>query len=146
MIERRAKAYAIFAEIRAILEDVPLGKYRTEVGLHLRQALFINGVLFNSEIWHGVKSTAIDLLSIVDNQILRYICGAHAKTPTEFLFLETGSLPLSFIIACRRMIYLQNILKRSKDELVKRVYMAQKTTPVKETIVNLFKTTSNNAT
>ena len=52
LIERRAKAYAIFAEIRAILEDVPLGKYRVEVGLQLRQAMFINGVLFNSEVWH----------------------------------------------------------------------------------------------
>ena len=61
ILERRAKPNGAFAEIRAILEDVPLGKYRTEVGLHLRQALFINGVLFNSETWHGVKSTDIDL-------------------------------------------------------------------------------------
>ena len=129
IMERRAKANGAFAEIRAILEDVPLGKYRTEVGLHLRQALFINGVLFNSEIWHGVKPTDIDLLSVVDNQILRYICGAHAKTPTEFLFLETGSLPLSFILSSRRMIYLQNILKRDEGELVKRVYLAQKSNP-----------------
>ena len=51
LTERRAKANAIFPEIRAILEDVPLGKYRIQVGLQLRQAMFVNGVLFNSEIW-----------------------------------------------------------------------------------------------
>ena len=123
ILERRAKANGAFAEIRAILEDVPLGKYRTEVGLHLRQALFINSVMFNSEVWHGVKTADIELLSVLDNQILRYICGAHAKTPTEFLFLETGSLPLSYIIKSRRMIYLQSILKRNQQELVRWVYI-----------------------
>ena len=129
ILERRAKANGAFAEIRAILEDVPLGKYRIKVGLQLRQALFINGVMFNSEVWHGVKMADIELLSVLDNQILRYICGAHAKTPTEFLFLETGSLPLSYIIASRRMIYLQNILKRNQNELVRRVYIAQRNNP-----------------
>ena len=107
LLERRAKAYAIFAEIRAILEDIPLGKYRIQIGLQLREAMFVNGVLFNSEVWHGLNSTDITMLSIVDNQILRYIIGAHAKTPTEFLFLETSALPLSLIVSSRRMIYLQ---------------------------------------
>ena len=77
LIERRAKAYAIFAEIRAILEDVPLGKYRVEVGLQLRQAMFINGVLFNSEVWHGLKPTDLDVLSVVEHHILKYICKAQ---------------------------------------------------------------------
>ena len=43
ILERRAKGNRAFAEIRALLEDVPLGKYRTKVGLHLGQALFVNG-------------------------------------------------------------------------------------------------------
>ena len=42
LIERRAKAYAVFAEIRANLNDVPLGNYRIQTGLQLRQAMFIN--------------------------------------------------------------------------------------------------------
>ena len=61
MMERRNKANAAFAEIRAMLEDVPLGIYRTEIGLNLRQALFINGVLFNSKVWHGVQISDIDV-------------------------------------------------------------------------------------
>ena len=139
MMERRNKANAAFAEIRAILEDVPLGIYRTEIGLNLRQALFINGVLFNSEVWHGLKISDIDVLNVIDHQILRYICGAHAKTPTEFLYLETGSLPLVYIIASRRLIYLRNILNRDDNELVKRVYMAQKYSPTEGDYVCLLK-------
>ena len=48
--ERRSKGYAAFADIRAILEDVPLGKYRLPIGLQLRKALFVNRVLFNSKV------------------------------------------------------------------------------------------------
>ena len=83
----------------------------------------------NSEVWHGVKPTDLEILIKIDHQILRYICGSHAKTPVEFLYMETGSLPIPFIVSCRRMIYLQVILKRDENELLKRVYMAQKHNP-----------------
>ena len=137
IIERRAKAYAIFAEIRAILENVPLGKYRTKIGLQLRQAMFVNGVLFNTEVWHGLKQADLDMLSIVDHKILRYIIQAHAKTHNEFLYLETGAIPLPFIVSSRRMIYLQNILKTEPKELVRRVFEAPKSNPTKGDFINL---------
>ena len=105
ILEISAKANWALAKIKAIFEDVPLGKYWTQIGLHLRQALCINDVLFNSEIWHGVKPTDNDMFSIVNNQILRYIYCAHAKTQKLFLFLETGCLPPSYIISSRSMIF-----------------------------------------
>jgi hypothetical protein len=90
IIDRSAKAHGILAEIRAILNDVPLGKYRVEAGLNLRQAMFINGVLYNSEVWQGLESTDLTMLQNVNHQLMRVIChNAHAKTAIEFLFLET---------------------------------------------------------
>ena len=59
MAERHVKAVASFSVIRAILEDIPLGIYRVEIGLELRQALFINSVLFNCKTWNGLKDTDI---------------------------------------------------------------------------------------
>ena len=109
----------------------------TQIGLQLRQAMFVNGVLFNTEVCYGLKPKDIEILSIVDHQILRYIIQAHAKTPNEFLYLETGAIPLSFIIASRRMIYLQNILKREPTELVRRVFEAQKSKPTKGDFIEL---------
>ena len=47
--ERVAKGYGIVSEINAILDEIPLGTYRTEMGLILRQAMFVNGTLYNSE-------------------------------------------------------------------------------------------------
>ena len=46
----------------------------------------------------------------------------HSKTPTEFLYLETGLTPLKDIVASRRIMYLHNVLNRDKEELVKRIY------------------------
>ena len=34
--ERRAKGFAIINEILAIIEEIPLGKYKIEIGLNLR--------------------------------------------------------------------------------------------------------------
>ena len=60
-----------------------------------------------------------------DQYLLRSIVGALSKVPLEHLYLETACLPISYIIACRRMIYLKTILSRQDNELIRRVYNAQ---------------------
>ena len=92
----------IIGEINAILEEIPLGKYRVEIGLKLRQAMLIIGILFNSEAWHGVKKEDLKKLEKIDEILLRSLMGSHQKTPLEFLYLETGTLPISYIIMIRR--------------------------------------------
>jgi hypothetical protein len=134
---RVAKGVASLSIIRAILQDIPLGKHRIEIGLDLRKALFIISVLCNSEIRHSFKESDITELKLIDNQILRFICSAQAKTPVEFLFLETGSLSLSHIISQRRIIYLNEIITREDNELVKRIYRAQKDNPTRGDFVEL---------
>ena len=133
------KAAASFSVIRAILEDIPLGIYRIQVGLELRNALFVNSVLFNCETWHSLSDADIKDIVLIDHQLIRYICQAQAKTPVEFLYLETGSISLSHIISSRRMNYLYEVITRADSELVKRVYMAQKESPSKGDFVNLVK-------
>ena len=140
ILERTTKAYAILSEIRAILNDVPLGKYRVEAGLQLRQAMFLNGVLYNSEVWQGLDSTDLTMLQNVDHQLMRVIChNAHSKTPVEFLYLETAAQPLKNVISSRRIMYLHNILSRNSDELVKRVFDAQKNNPTQGDFICLVK-------
>ena len=55
------------------------------------------------------------------------------------MYLETGAIPLPFIVASRRMIYLQNILKRQPEELLRRVFEAQKTNPTHGDFIMLVK-------
>ena len=57
----------------------------------------------------GKDSVPQTLLEKVDHQVMKIICDGHSKTPTEFLYLETGATPLKDIVASRRIMYLHNI-------------------------------------
>ena len=50
---RKAKGLGIMNNILAIVNEVPLGHWKVDAGLALRQAMFLNGILFNSEAWHN---------------------------------------------------------------------------------------------
>ena len=78
-------------------------------------------------------------LEVMDRMLLRYIVGAHAKVQTEFLYLETGTTPLKNVITSRRLLYLQNLLKRPQSEMIRQVYEAQKDNPVQGDWVKLVK-------
>ena len=58
--DRVAKGWGIVSEIKAILNELPLGKYKLEIGLQLRQAMLVNGVLYNSEAWHCLNESHIE--------------------------------------------------------------------------------------
>ena len=88
MKERTDKGYGIVNEILSILQEIPLGPYKISVGLKLREAMLLNGILFNSEIWYNVKLDEVQKLSQVDEYLLRNILGVPSKTPKEALYLE----------------------------------------------------------
>ena len=139
IINRKQRGHGILAKMRAILSEVPLGSQRLEIGLTLRQAWFINGTLFNSEVWCAFSESDLKVLEVLDRNILRLILGAHAKTPKEILYLETSALEIRHIIAIRRLSYLQTILKRHDEEIIFQVYKAQRKSPCKGDWVLLVK-------
>ena len=90
----------------------------------LRQAWCVNGTFYNSEVWCAFSKADIEVLEVLDGKILRAILGAHCKVPSEMFYLETGAVPISHAISVRRLVYLQTILKKSNNEIVKKVYLA----------------------
>ena len=128
--KRKARGYGIVNNILAIVNEIPLSFRKIQAGLLLRQAMLINGILFNSEAWHNISSKDVMVLEKVDQALLRGLIGAHSKTPVEALFLETNSVPLRYILKCRRIMYLHNILKKEETELVRKIYQAQKDDPL----------------
>ena len=91
--------------------------------------MLINGILYNSEAWHAVTDEDILALQKVDEMLLRFLLNSHSKAPIEFFYLESGAIPIKYILSSRRMTYLQTILRRDNDELTKRVYIAQQSDP-----------------
>ena len=47
--KRKQKGYSITSNILAIVNEVPLGHWKVQAGLSLRQAMLLNGILYNSE-------------------------------------------------------------------------------------------------
>ena len=111
---RKGKGYGILSNILAIVNEVPLGHWRVDAGLTLRQAMLLNGILFNSEAWHNVSQNDLILLEKVDEALLRGLLNAHSKIPLEALFLETSCIPIRFNVA--------TILQRNPDEMIRKVY------------------------
>ena len=138
IVKRKTRGYAVLAEIKAILNDIPLGKRRMEIGLALRESWFINGCLFNSEIWGSYSNKVIQDIEVIDHTILRFVLGAQSKVPVEQLYLETGCLPIPHVISVRRMCYLKTILDRHIDEITSKVYHAMKAKPYKGDWFNLL--------
>ena len=83
------------------------------------------------------------MLEVLDRKILREITGAHIKVPCEMLYLETSVLPIASVIIARRLIYLQNILKRTENEIILKVYTAQKKSPTQGDWINLVQEDMN---
>ena len=143
--KRKSKGYGIISDILTIVSEVPLGQWKVEAGLSLRQAMLINGMLYNSEAWHNLNYKDVIILEKVDEALLRGLLGAHPKIPTEALYLETKCIPIRYIIASRRILYLHNILQKDSNEMIRKIYEVEKMKPsvgdfselVKEDMVNI---------
>ena len=51
IVDRISKGYGIVANIITLISEIQLGHREIEIGLELRQAWLLNGILYNSEIW-----------------------------------------------------------------------------------------------
>ena len=71
--DRKLRGNAMLSLMSALLSDIPLRKWRTETGITLRQSWFINGCLFNSEVWLGFSPQDLQDLEVIDHNILRLI-------------------------------------------------------------------------
>ena len=73
---RRNKSIGIKNQFSVILNSVSFGFYYAEIAFILREALFVNGILTNSEVWYGIKRKHIATLEAADADIMRMIFGA----------------------------------------------------------------------
>ena len=99
--------------------------------------MLLNGIFYNSEAWHGITKKQTKILESIDEDLLRRILKLHSKTPKEFLYLETGSTPIKWVLKQRRINYLKHILSLEENEIVKKVFTAQKENPTSGDFVQL---------
>ena len=124
--QRGQKATGITSQINSMLNSITLGSYHYDIALVLRDALFVNSIMSNSEVWHNVQLKHTQAFEKSDQILLKSIVNAHAKTATEAFYLELAVLPLNYRLSVRRFMYLWHILHRDGDELIRKIYEAQK--------------------
>ena len=56
---RVSKGLGIITQILNMLEKVTLGHHYFKIAMLLRESLFLNGILTNSEVWYGMKKSEI---------------------------------------------------------------------------------------
>ena len=123
---RRQKGIGICSQIFGMVNGLSLGHYFYKIAFKFREAMLLNGMLTNLEVWHPVSDQQIEVLENIDLMFLRKIFKGHSKTTKSAFFLETGLLPIKYVAIKRRLMYLHTILKRPKGELINKVYETQK--------------------
>ena len=85
----------------------------------------ISVLLFNSETWLRLTKESIKRLESVDLMLLRKVLKTPISTPKVSLYLETGCVPLRYILKGKRIMFLHHILTRDINSLISRVFWAQ---------------------
>ena len=128
---RVSKGIGLIAQIMNILETISFGKRFFQISFSLREAIFLNGILTNVEVWYSPKKSVIQELESIDKLLLRRILSAPSSTCCEALFLETGCLDISTIIKGRRFNYLHYLANQEKSSMLYKFFKVQWDFPAK---------------
>ena len=122
---RISKGVGKISEIMNLLEMVSLGEHYMEIAILLREAIFINGILTNSEIWYSVSESEMQEFENLDRMLLRRILKVPISTPQESFYLELGILPINVIVKARRINYLHYLVTRNQSEMLYKFFITQ---------------------
>ena len=91
--DRRNKGWGKVAEISGILSELTSIR-RVEVGLKLREAKIVNGMIYSTKAWSSISNAELTRLEQDDMSGLRALVQGHSKCSTAFILLEFGVLQL----------------------------------------------------
>ena len=102
----------------------------SQLAFLLRQTLFLSKILFSAETWVNVTESSIEELEKIDKLLLKRIFNAPSSTSIKTMHLESGTIPIKFILKAKRIMYFHYLLQRGEDELVYKVLKEQMDNPV----------------
>ena len=73
----------------------------------------------------------MNVLKRVDKNLLRRILGASKSTPIPALYLETGTVPVQYIIKGKCLLYLHYLLNQPENSLLSKMFYDQVQKPIK---------------
>ena len=129
--KRLSKGLGIITQILNLLEMISFGQHYVEIALLLRESMFLNGILFNAEVWYALTKAEITEFENLDRLLLRRILKVPVSSPKESYYLELGLTPIGEIIKTRRIQYLHHLVTRDHNEMLYQFFITQWTNPTK---------------
>ena len=87
--------------ILSMLKEISFGFYYFNMAMLLRTTILINGMLYSSEALHGITKAHISQLESCDTLLFKTIFASPSSTPTVAYYLETGAVPMRFLLKGR---------------------------------------------
>ena len=129
--ERYNKGIGIANQIIGLLKEISFGEHYFEMAAMFRQSMLINSILCTSKVLYELTKTHIETLESVDTYYWRKVFSSIISTPIESYLIETNTIPISNILMARRLMYFWNLLQKDDTELVKKVFLTQRSLPTK---------------
>ena len=122
---RVSKGLGVVSQIMDLLRNVSFGSHYFEIAKTLREAMLVNGLLTNSEVWYGLTDKEVTKLEEVDRLFMRQVLQVASTCPIEALYLEMGCVPIGNVIKARRLKYLHHLTTRDEGEMLSKVFWTQ---------------------
>ena len=123
--ERKNKGLAIICQIKNILDEGFFGAHHFKAAVLLRDSLFLNSILLNSEVWINVTNSDMRELTLIDNILMRTIWNCPRYNSLPMMFLDLGCIPLKVVVMKRRVMFLHYILQQPDESLLYKTFDAQ---------------------
>ena len=130
--DRVGKGIGKINEIISILETISFGYQYFKIVVLLREAMFLNSILTNAEVWYGLKSCEIKELEDLDRSLLRRALKCPISTPKEAYYLELGLLPISCILKARRAKYFHYLVNSEQQGMLYKFFITMYENPSKD--------------
>ena len=109
----------------SMLNRMSLGHNYFEIGLVMRDTMLVSKLVYNSEVWYNVSDYQISKLEQIDEMWMSKLFCLAKSAPKEGIYIETGKMPIRFIVMIRRLMYFWHVLNKNENELVNRFLSAQ---------------------
>ena len=96
--------------IISLIQEISFGHHTFEMGILFRNSMLINSLLSSSETLYGINEKHIQILEKCDRDLLTRLFSVPFTCSYEAVFLESGCLPVRFILQGRRLVYYWTLL------------------------------------
>ena len=123
------KSIGVIKQILTILQN--MGKFTFECAFIYMNSILRGSTLYACETYYNLKENEIREIEKIDEDFMRQVFDVQRSCPIPLLYLESGQIPVRFIVQKQKLLYLFDILQRDNETLLFKFFKAQEENPIK---------------